>query len=72
MAKCKINGVDCEWEGKKTYLQVALENGVELPHYCYHPGMSIVASCRICLADIAEPNPRANNELQVKPKLEPT
>lgn len=72
MAKCKINGVDCEWEGKKTYLQVALENGVELPHYCYHPGMSIVASCRICLADIAEPNPRANNELQFKPKLEPT
>lgn len=72
MAQCTINGKVCEWEGKKTYLQVALDNGVEIPHYCYHPGMSVVASCRICLADIAEPNPRADNEVQLKPKLEPT
>jgi NADH-quinone oxidoreductase subunit G len=23
-----------------------------LPHYCYHPGLSIVASCRICLIEV--------------------
>ena len=26
--------------------------GVELPHYCYHPGLSIPASCRICLVEV--------------------
>lgn len=33
-------------------LQAALDAGIEIPHYCYHPGLSIVASCRICLAEI--------------------
>lgn len=26
--------------------------GIDVPHYCYHPGMSIVASCRICLVEV--------------------
>jgi len=72
MPKLTINGKPCEFEGKKTVLQVALENGVEIPHYCYHPGMSIVASCRICLAEVAQPNPRNNNKLELIPKLVPT
>lgn len=33
-------------------LQAALDAGVYLPSYCYHPGLSIVASCRICLVEI--------------------
>jgi NADH-quinone oxidoreductase subunit G len=33
-------------------LQACLDAGVELPYYCYHPGLSIVASCRICLVEI--------------------
>ncbi len=33
-------------------LQACLDAGMELPHYCYHPGLSIVASCRICLVEI--------------------
>ena len=34
-------------------LSAALRNGEKIPHYCYHPGMSIVATCRMCLVDIA-------------------
>jgi len=26
--------------------------GLDIPRYCYHPGMSIVASCRICLVEV--------------------
>jgi NADH-quinone oxidoreductase subunit G len=72
MATIKIDGKVCEYEGKKTILQVALDNGVDIPHYCYHPGLSIVASCRICLAEVAQPNPRADGALQKIPKLLPT
>ena len=72
MPQITIDGQTFEFEGKKTILQVALENGIELPHYCYHPAMSIVASCRICLAEVAQPNPRNDNKVELIPKLLPT
>lgn len=72
MATMKINGKTCHFEGKQMILQVALDNGIEIPHYCYHPGMSIVASCRICLGEVAQPNPRNDNKVELIPKLVPT
>ncbi len=72
MPTVTINGTECEFEGKKMILQVAQENNIELPHYCYHPGLSIVASCRICLAEVEAPNPRDDNKLSFIPKLMPT
>lgn len=72
MPTLTIDGKPCEFDGKKTILQVALENDVPIPHYCYHPGLSIVASCRICLAEVAQPNPRNDNKLELIPKLMPT
>ncbi len=33
-------------------LQACLDAGHPLPHYCYHPGLSIPASCRICLVEV--------------------
>ena len=72
MATLTIDGKSCSFDGKKMILQVALENGVEIPHYCYHEGLSIVASCRICLAEVAAPNPRNKNTIELIPKLMPT
>jgi NADH-quinone oxidoreductase subunit G len=72
MPTIEIDGQTCEFEGRKTILQVALESGIEIPHYCYHPGLSIVASCRICLAEVAAPNPRNENKVELIPKLVPT
>ncbi len=72
MPQITIDGKPCEFEGKKSILEVALDNGIEIPHYCYHPGMSVVASCRICMAEIEAPNPRNDNKLELIPKLMPT
>ncbi len=72
MPTLTINGQTCEFEGKKSILEVALENQVEVPHYCYHPGLSVVASCRICLAEVAAPNPRNEGKVELIPKLVPT
>ena len=72
MPKLTIDGRECTWEGKKSILQVALDNQIEIPHYCYHPGMSVVASCRICLAEVGAPNPRNDNKVELIPKLVPT
>lgn len=35
-----------------TVLEAARSAGIEIPHYCYHPGLSIVGSCRMCLVEI--------------------
>jgi NADH-quinone oxidoreductase subunit G len=35
-----------------TVLQAALANGIEIPHYCYHPALRVVGSCRMCLVEI--------------------
>ena len=35
-----------------TVLQAAHASGIEIPHYCYHPGLSIAGNCRICLVEI--------------------
>ena len=72
MPQITIDGKPCEFEGKKSILDVALANDIEVPHYCYHPGMSVVASCRICMAEVEAPNPRNDNKLELIPKLMPT
>ena len=33
-------------------LQAAIEAGIQVPYYCYHPGLGIDASCRVCLVKI--------------------
>ena len=71
MPSITINGMPCPYDGKKTILEIAVENRVAIPYYCYHPGLSIVASCRICLAQVAQPD-RQTNKLVMIPKLLPT
>jgi len=71
MPQLTINGQTYDFEKGETILQVALRNEVEIPHYCYHPGLSIVANCRICLAEVWAPNPKTG-KLEPGPKLFPT
>ncbi len=35
-----------------TVLQAAIEAGISVPYYCYHPGLSIDGSCRVCVVKI--------------------
>jgi len=35
-----------------TVLQAAGTIGVVVPHYCYHPGLSVAGNCRMCLVEI--------------------
>jgi len=59
-----INGKTCEFTPGQKILEVANEAEIEIPQYCYHPGLSIPAQCRICLAEIWAPNPRNDNKLE--------
>ncbi len=33
-------------------LQAAIEAGIEVPYYCYHPGLGVDGSCRVCVVKI--------------------
>ena len=50
--KVTINGRELSVEKGKTVLQAALENGIELPYYCYHPGLGVDGSCRVCIVKV--------------------
>lgn len=71
MPKLTIDGKEVQFEGKKMIIQAAIDGGAEIPHYCYHPGLSIVASCRICLAEVETVDPKTG-KLSMIPKLVPT
>jgi len=36
----------------KTVLQAAIESGISVPYYCYHPGLTVDGSCRVCIVKI--------------------
>ena len=55
MAKVTIDGQTLEYDGQHKLLQMCLDAGLELPHFCYHPALSIPANCRQCLVEIGTP-----------------
>jgi NADH-quinone oxidoreductase subunit G len=47
-----IDGRQVTVEKGRTVLQAAIESGVKIPYYCYHPGLGIDGSCRVCIVKI--------------------
>ncbi len=55
MATVHVNGkpIDIGTE-RLNLIQAAMKAGVFVPHYCWHPALSVVASCRMCLVEVGE------------------
>ncbi len=47
-----IDGRQVTVDKGTTVLQAAIESGVQVPYYCYHPGLGIDGSCRVCIVKI--------------------
>ena len=57
MAKITVDGAIVDVPEGRTILQALddrglLMNGVEIPHYCWHPKLSVDGSCRLCQVEI--------------------
>ena len=52
MVKLTIDGHEVEVPKGTTILEAAKQIGALVPHYCYHPGMSSPAMCRLCLVEV--------------------
>jgi NADH-quinone oxidoreductase subunit G len=67
-----IDGTTYEYEGEQKLLQFCLNQGIELPHFCYHPAMSIPANCRQCLVKVGMPKKdRETGEVELNDDGEP-
>ena len=59
MAFIKLNDLEIEVEDGTNIVEAAKQHGIEVPHYCYHPGLSRPANCRMCLIETYAPPPGA-------------
>ena len=82
MPKFVLDGKEIPFEPGETVMQAAWREGIEIPHYCWHPGLSIAANCRMCLVQIESGRQMAMPQLEwdeskkdyvpaTKPKLQP-
>lgn len=81
----KIDGREIPFEQGDTIIRAAHRSGIDIPHYCWHPGLSVAANCRMCLVELPPPPGRPAIKLDVlkwdpvakdyvvdhKPKLQP-
>ena len=61
--KVVIDGIEIEAPADYNLIQAAELAGIEIPHFCYHPALSISGNCRMCLVEI-EVNGRKFPKLQ--------
>ncbi len=52
MPKVTIDDRTIEVERGTNLIDAAQQVGVQIPHYCYHPRLSVVGQCRMCLVQI--------------------
>lgn len=85
MPTFKLDDQEIEFSPGETIIQAAHRAGVDIPHYCWHPGLSVAANCRMCLVEVMPPPGRPAMMLDVlrfdakkgdyvkakKPKLQP-
>jgi len=60
MPTFKLDGKDVPFEPGDSIIKAAARQGIEIPHYCWHAGLSAPANCRMCLVELKPgPNQRA-------------
>ncbi len=52
MPTITIDGQQVVVDPGTTVIQAAEKLGIYIPRYCYHPGLSIAGSCRLCMVEI--------------------
>src|SRR3972149_4832088 len=47
-----IDGVSAKVPAGTSVLEAVLRSGREIPHFCYHPKLQVVGSCRMCQVEV--------------------
>ncbi len=52
MINLTIDGKAIQTEPGRSVIEAARENGIEIPHFCWHPRLTVAGNCRMCLVEI--------------------
>ena len=52
MAKVTIDGIEVEVQDGINAIEAAKAADVHVPHFCYHPSLTVVGQCRMCLIEV--------------------
>jgi NADH-quinone oxidoreductase subunit G len=52
MAKVTIDGIEVEVQDGINVIEAAKAADVHVPHFCYHPSLTVVGQCRMCLVEV--------------------
>lgn len=52
MPKLTIDGVEVEVPKGTSLIEAAKKANIDVPFYCYHPGLSVAGNCRMCLVEV--------------------
>lgn len=56
--KITVDGKEVLAPKGENLLKILLENKAAVPHYCYHPGLSVAGACRMCFVEVeGQPRP---------------
>lgn len=71
MATVLVNGKEISLgDGERlNCIQAAKRADIEVPHYCWHPALTVVASCRMCLVEVGDKKP--DGSVAMQPKVVP-
>jgi NADH-quinone oxidoreductase subunit G len=59
-----IDGKRLETKTGKTIIETAYENGLDIPHFCWHPELSVAGNCRMCLVEIGMPKRNPDGSIE--------
>lgn len=67
----KIDGKEVTVPQGTPLIEAARENGIEIPHFCYHKRLSVPANCRMCMVEVkGAPKPMPSCYTQAQPDME--
>ncbi len=52
LVKLTIDGAEVEVPRGTKVIEAVRELGADVPHYCWHPGLTVAGNCRICLVEV--------------------
>ncbi|MCX6958638.1 MAG: molybdopterin-dependent oxidoreductase [Verrucomicrobiae bacterium] len=71
MINVQINGTWKQFPKGTRLIEACMQSGEHIPHYCYHPKLSVPGNCRMCLVETGAPKMSPDRKPELGPDGHP-
>ncbi len=71
MINVQINGTWKQFPKGTRLIEACMQSGEHIPHYCYHPKLSVPGNCRMCLVETGSPKMTPDRKPELGPDGHP-